>query len=103
MKSENFIKSSLISATAATVIIVVLTVYADLEPSLKSWLASTFIHHWIGKGVLSIAGFLVSLVIFSFIRLKFLSLSSLMWFLVVAANASVGIITLFFLYEAFLK
>ena len=103
MNSDNFTKSTLISTVIAIVVVVTLTICAELEPSLKNWLASAFTHHWIGKGVLSVAVFAVSLIIFSFIKLKFLSLNVLIWFLVVAANSSVGILTLFFLYETFLK
>lgn len=103
MNNENFIKSTLISAVFAIVIVVVLTVLGDLQPPLKNWMASTFLHHWIGKGILATVGFFSSLIIFSFFKLRFLSLNALIWVLVAVANGSVGLLALFYLYETFLK
>ncbi len=47
------------SAVWTVALLFILTVVADLAPSVKSWLASSFSHHWIGKGVLASAFFIV--------------------------------------------
>jgi len=99
---ENIVRSTLISAGVAIAIIVVLTIGGELNPPLKNWLASTFIHNWIGKGVVSSAAFLLSILVFSFFKLRFLSLTVLLWFLVLIANASAAVLVLFFLAETFL-
>lgn len=36
----------------------VMTIGPELYPPLKAWLAATFGHHWIGKGIISIVLFL---------------------------------------------
>ena len=47
-------------ATNLTILLVTaLTVAADLYAPLKAWLAATFLHHWIGKGILALALFAV--------------------------------------------
>ncbi len=86
----------IITATAAV------TIGAELHAPLKSWLASTFSHHWIGKSILSFAGFLIigvglSLLPRSFGKLLPL-LYVLLWTVLLSSLAIIG----FFYYEAFL-
>lgn len=101
-KSAN---ASIISATLTIFFIIFITILADLMPNLKAWLAATFTHHWIGKGVLAAVLYLV---VFALLRaamrqqpdgataahLKFLT-----WLTVL------GTITIFafFYYETYLK
>jgi len=47
------------AALITTIAILVMTVGSELYDPLKAWLAATFGHHWIGKGVLSIVIFVV--------------------------------------------
>lgn len=94
------------SAIITVIFIVAVTLAADLMPSLKDWLKNTFSHHWLGKGILSIAIFsLFSIIAYFFLpsqkdieKTKKL-LSTLIW-------TSVGgsaVIFIFFIWEAFLK
>lgn len=99
--TEGLVKSIVLSAFIAVVIIVLLTIGGELNPALKNWLTITFSHHWIGKGVLSIFGFFFSALIFYFLRLKNVSLTLLVWLLVIFANLSVAVVVLFFLVETF--
>ena len=46
-----------LAALAAVALVTVLTIAGELVPPLKAWMASTFYHHWIAKGVLAIAAF----------------------------------------------
>lgn len=42
-------------STATTMIAITgLTIAAELNSPLKNWLAATFSHHWIGKGVIGV-------------------------------------------------
>ncbi|MCP8308839.1 MAG: hypothetical protein H3Z53_10965 [archaeon] len=47
----------------ATIVIIILvtsiTIGAELYKPLKDWLAITFGHHWVGKGVIALISFLV--------------------------------------------
>lgn len=53
MKSEK-----ILLATLATILfITLLTIAAELNAPLKGWLAATFTHHWVGKGILAMALF----------------------------------------------
>ncbi|GEM_PF-4938551 len=99
--TDVLIKSIVLSAIMAVGIVVLLTIYAELNPILKNWLASKFYHHWIGKGALSLVGFIVSALIFYSMGLKKVSLPLLIWLLVIFTNASIGLIGLFFLVETF--
>lgn len=53
------INSFLLSAIIVIVFITVITVVVELFPDVKLLLKDTFIHHWIGKGVLAVSLFLV--------------------------------------------
>ncbi len=53
MKTEKIALAALATVTFLTAI----TIAAEVLAPLKAWLASTFYHHWIGKGVLGIALF----------------------------------------------
>ena len=47
-------------ATIVTsLVITMLTIGGELQPSLKSWLQDTFSHHWVGKGLVAVAVFIV--------------------------------------------
>ncbi len=85
----------------ASLVIAGLTISADLIPPLKNWLKGTFSHHWIGKGVLALAVFLISFLIsLSFSpteRRERIALYSSAWIVALSTFAIVG----FFLYEAF--
>lgn len=51
--------SASLSASLTIASITALIIWAELHSPLKAWLASTFIHHWLGKSVLAVVFFLV--------------------------------------------
>jgi len=60
VKPEKSYEAPVGAATLVTTLaILVMTIGAELYPPLKAWLASTFGHHWVGKGVISIVIFVV--------------------------------------------
>ncbi len=104
-KKSKIIFSVAIGAIAAVIFIIAVTIGADLYLPLKSWLKNIFSHHWIGKSVLAVVVFLLSVVLswpFSKraddekIR-KILVL--LNWLLIAGFLAIFG----FFIYEALIK
>ena len=58
-KKFTVVWAAALAAAIAIVVVVALTVGGELLPPLKAWLKATFSHHWIGKGVLAAAVFLV--------------------------------------------
>lgn len=94
-----------IAAIVTVLFIAVVTVAADLIPALKAWLASAFTHHWIGKGVLASAIFVLVFFLLAVggrsgsdesltAQIKVLNFFAILGSLV---------ILVFFLWEAFLK
>jgi len=96
--------SAALSASVTVALITLVTIIADLNPPLKDWLKSTFSHHWIGKGVLAAAIFIVLTFLFRLMSLKTdaaglsRKLAGLFWVGVLGALAIFG----FYFYEAFL-
>jgi len=60
VKSKKSLEAPIGAATLITTFaILVMTLGSELYSPSKAWLAATFGHHWIGKGILSIVVFLV--------------------------------------------
>lgn len=59
-KNLKAVNSFIISATLTAVFITAITVTGELEPLIKNWLKDIFLHHWIGKGILSAVLFLAT-------------------------------------------
>lgn len=59
-KTFRLIFSFTVSATLTVLFIVGITIAAELFIPIKKWLAVTFNHHWVGKGVLSVVFFAVA-------------------------------------------
>ena len=60
MEGDNrnrIVNAFLISAVIAIAAVVALTIVGELYTPLKDSLKAVFSHHWVGKGVLSFAGF----------------------------------------------
>ena len=51
------------AALVTTLAIMVMTIGAELYPPFKAWLAATFGHHWLGKGIISTVIFLAVIVL----------------------------------------
>lgn len=100
-KLHAFILSAIITIIFLTVIIIT----ADLYLPLKDFLKSAFYHHWIGKGILGVALFLISSFLINLIPYNIgeQKESKSLLALFFTAILSFLALTLFFLYEAFLK
>ena len=102
-RRQKAVQSFAIGAVLAAVFAVAVTIAAELMPPLKTWLADTFTHHWIGKSVLAAAIYVgTSIIIFAVPSAGSQeqarkSLAALFWISWVVVAAIIG----FFLYEAF--
>jgi hypothetical protein len=65
-KRLKIIYSFTVSAIFTVIFIAIATVLSELYHPFKSWLAETFTHHWIGKGVLAVIVFLGMRFFYSF-------------------------------------
>jgi len=54
-------------AIVSSVFVVASTIGGELYKPFKDWLAGTFYHHWVGKGILSIVIFLAVALLYAFI------------------------------------
>lgn len=66
----NDIKRGLVLAaytgTIVNVIMIsLMTIVAELNKGFKTWLATTFSHHWIGKGIISVIVFIIISLLFT--------------------------------------
>ena len=98
---QSILSAIIISAILTIVVIVILTVCGELDAGFKGWLTQTFSHHWIGKSIISVLVFLVSVPVFYVLRLKKISIVFLIWLLVAVANLSFGVLLVFFFFEAY--
>ena len=60
MNKPKLIYASALSATLTAIFVTALTIVAELNPSLKSWLANLSGHHWTSKSWLSLGLYLIS-------------------------------------------
>lgn len=108
MSEETKVKivhASLSAAIMVSVLIVAMTIGAELMPVFKSWLKASFGHHWTGKSVLSFISYIVFFVLALILPLGGHSakIATHLWVLFWTSIASSLAIFLFFVYEAFLK
>ena len=102
---QSILSAIIVSAILTIAAIVFLTIFGELNPVFKAWLTNTFSHHWIGKGILSLAIFGVVGFFGWFLPIepseekirKILNL--LNWLLILGTLAILG----FFVWEALLK
>jgi len=106
-KNTKIISSFIAGAIVSVIFITASTIGGELYHPFKDWLKATFYHHWVGKGILSVAIFLVVTLLHIFIsksknvgeeRLK-KCFMILFWLSVV----STLLITIFFIYEFVIK
>lgn len=69
-KRIKIFQSFTLSAIITILFITAITVVSELLPLFKSFLKSTFTHHWIGKSILSILVFLAGALIFLILPVK---------------------------------
>ena len=102
-KKNKCITSFAVSAIVAIVFITFATIFGELYKPFKNYLADTFSHHWIGKGVIAIVIFYL-LGFLEYFKAKgdedvmIIMLKILFWITVVGVLAISG----FYLYEYFL-
>jgi len=101
-RKYQYIYAFALSAMLSVATIAVLTVAGELHKPLKNWLAETFYHHWVGKGVISFVGFYVlGYALSSFVTRKKEALSTfLMWLFWISALSALVIFG-FYYYETF--
>ena len=56
----SWVRSVAIAASATALMLAIVIITAEEVPALKDWLKQTFSHHWLGKGALSTAPFVVA-------------------------------------------
>lgn len=64
MKKQKLIYASSISAILSAIYVVVITIWAEKAPTLKTWLAEFSGHHWTSKSIFSIAIYFAGLIVF---------------------------------------
>jgi len=90
-----------IGGILAIVFVVAATIGAELYAPFKNWLADTFSHHWVGKGVLSTTIFFVTGTLLAFLLRRqsgaaaFLVIAT--WVAILGALSIIG----FYVYEFF--
>lgn len=102
-KKSQYILAFAMSASLAIVTIAVLTIVGELYKPLKDWLATTFTHHWIGKGVISFVGFYIVGYVLSFLvsAARDKEATILFWLFWVSVLSTLAIFG-FYYYEAFM-
>ncbi len=93
--------TSLISLIIVAIYIPVITITAEFVPALKNWLATTYGHHWVGKGIIMI---MIYAVAFAALYLVFRSRRKEVSVAYIGIATGISIvssltITLFFVYE----
>ena len=96
------IKSLSISTILTIILITFLTIYAELNSSFKDFLKSLTTHHWISKGVISLAFFILAYFILDKFTSKEKNVNSyinlVLIFVILGSLAIFG----FYLYEFFI-
>ena len=100
-KKNKIITSFAISAVVAIVFIATATVLGELYKPFKNWLADTFYHHWMGKGIIAIVIFYV-LGLFGKASDNEDKMVKMLRILFWIAVIGVIVITVFYLYEYFI-
>ncbi len=100
-KKTKYIQAFVASAILAVVLITVLTITAELYKPLKDFLKDVFYHHWIGKGVLSFAGFFALGTLLPVIKIRLSQENRLIHILTITTALCAIAIIVFYFYEFF--
>jgi len=100
-EKQHIVNAALISFILIAIYIPAITITAEFMPPLKNWLATTYGHHWVGKGIIMMivygALFVTLSIVFKIqgrqLMPRLISISAGM------AVLSSIIITFFFIYE----
>ncbi|MBI2415630.1 MAG: hypothetical protein HYV33_03150 [Candidatus Kerfeldbacteria bacterium] len=89
-------------ATSATMVsITALTISAEEYAGLKNALTSVGSHHWIGKGIVAVAVFVVVTAVLQFVLKKEVSEQKSLYGTLVTAIVCMLILPIFFIFEYF--
>lgn len=66
MNKLKLIYSSILASIVSVTFVTVVTIWAELSKPLKDWLVGVFGHHWVTKGFLSLAIYIVVGIVFYF-------------------------------------
>ncbi len=96
------IKSMSISTILTIILIVFMTIYAELNTGFKDFLKNLFGHHWVAKGIITVIFFILSY----FILKNFISDNKkvkeiVAWVIIATILGSLAIF-IFFIYEFFI-
>lgn len=101
-KKLRIVSSCITSAEISIVFVTVITIVAETYLPLKNWLAATFTHHWLGKGIVLAAIFsliAVGLILISKKQVSVLSLSRQLQRLNALTIISSFLLTAYFIYH----
>lgn len=68
MEKLKSIYASSYSASLAIIVVTFMTLYAELSPSFKSWLAEFTGHHWVTKSLITVLAYILFFVVFRFMK-----------------------------------
>ncbi len=101
---KKLVYSSAISASVNIIAVTVITIWADLAPQFKSWVASLTGHHWITKSLMAVILFpLVLGLVYGFSRGEITDKQTAksLWALVVITIVGFVIILGFYIWHYF--
>ncbi|MFQ5541144.1 MAG: hypothetical protein ACE5F4_02770 [Candidatus Paceibacteria bacterium] len=92
-----------VAGIISMIFVVASTLYGELHAPFKNWLAQTFSHHWVGKGVIASLIFVFGGVLFSPLFNRKGAVAFALWGVVWVALIGSFVILGFYLYEFFLN
>jgi hypothetical protein len=95
-----FLQAAAVGSVAASVLVAMLTIVGEEWAPLKDWLKSTFTHHWLGKGALSIVTFSV-VTLWQWDACSGLKAVTVMWYAIIVALLSAVIMMGYFILHSF--
>ncbi len=100
-EKPHIVNAALVSFILIAIYIPAITITAEFVPPLKSWLATTYGHHWVGKGIIMMIVYGVLFVALSMIfkAQKKELFGNLVQVSSIMAVLSSLVITVFFIYE----
>lgn len=102
-KQLKILQSFAISAVVVIIFVVAATVVAELSHPFKDFLKENFIHHWVGKGVISATIFFAVGFLAMVYPLKSNSRSAALWLTILSLTAIIGFfaILVFYFYATY--
>ncbi|MGB9659177.1 MAG: hypothetical protein ACPLY9_01440 [Nitrososphaerales archaeon] len=99
IQEEKLLTALVIGLTVAILFTSLLVVVKETTPSVLQWLRTTFSHHWIGHGILTLLVFALSMLITYPLVKSRISLEKSLWVLTSVTIIGVLIVLGFFIIE----